>query len=503
MEKFKNFISALLIATLILIAAKVDAAEIVILHTNDIHARVLNTDNGGKSMGLAEMTAAIKTLKAENKNTLWLDAGDTFHGMPIINISKGKNMVNLLNIANLDAMTLGNHDFNYGIPRLLELTKAAKFDVLAANVVYRADDKNIFKQYKIYKLKNGVKVGVIGLSTPETQYKASPLLVKDLNFLNPSEIAKDIVKKIRSQCDVVIAVTHLGVLESSEFNSLKLAKEVDGIDLIVDGHSHTTLPNGITIGDTLIVQTGCHAYNLGKVTIELDGKISKTAQLLDADAVKRIAPVADKDIERAIRKMQIENKKLFDEVITQSAVELSGEYNLIRTREMELGNLVADSFRWKAGTDIAVVNSGGIRANLPAGNVTKGDVIAIFPFGNQMQTVEISGVKIDEMLEHSVFAYPDTFGGFLQVSGIRFTFSPNNPVGNRVGDIFINDAPLVDDKIYTLATVDFLLSGGDGYDMLKKLPVTAKYGTCEEIFAEYLSEVDSSEVDTGRINIEK
>lgn len=501
MQCFKKFIGAIILASIILFTASVEAAELVILHTNDFHSRVLNTDDRGESMGLAEMVAAIKTLKAENKNSLWLDAGDTWHGMPDINISKGENMVKLLNIAGLNAMTPGNHDFNYGIPRLIELEKMAKFDVLAANLVYRFNDQRVLPPYKIYTLADGLKVGVIGLTTPETQYKANPVLVKDVNFLNPNEVAKDIVKKIRPQCDVVIAITHLGVLESSEFNSLRLAKEVDGIDLIVDGHSHTVLENGITIGDTLIVQTGCHAYNLGRVTIQFDGKkiTAKNAELLNADAVKKINPVPDKEIERAIRKMQVQNKKLFNEVVAQNSTELSGEYNLIRTREMELGDLVADAFRWKTGSDIAVINSGGIRANLPAGNVTKGDMMAIFPFGNQLQVAEISGVKIYEMLEHSVTAYPDTFGGFLQVSGIRFTFSPNNPVGSRVSDIYINGSPLVNDKIYTLATVDFLLVGGDDYEMLKKLSIIAKYGTCEEILTDYLSEVGMKKIDTGRI----
>ena len=289
MQYFKKFIGAIILASIILFTVSVEAAELVILHTNDFHSRVLNTDDRGESMGLAEMVAAIKTLKAENKNSLWLDAGDTWHGMPDINISKGENMVKLLNIAGLNAMTPGNHDFNYGIPRLIELEKMAKFDVLAANLVYRFNDQRVLTPYKIYTLADGLKVGVIGLSTPETQYKANPVLVKDVNFLNPNEVAKDIVKKIRPQCDVVIAITHLGVLESSEFNSLRLAKEVDGIDLIVDGHSHTVLENGITIGDTLIVQTGCHAYNLGRVTIQFDGKkiTAKNAELLNADAVKK------------------------------------------------------------------------------------------------------------------------------------------------------------------------------------------------------------------------
>lgn len=497
----KNLISAFLIATLILFTATVSAAELVIIHTNDFHGRVLNTDNRGKSMGLAEMVAAIKTLKSQNKNSLWLDAGDTFHGMPAINISKGENMLNFLNIAGLDAMSPGNHDFNYGIEKLLDLNKKAKFDILDANLVYRSNDKLVLKPYKIYKMSDGVKVGVFGLTTPETQIKARPSLVRGINFLNPIEIAKDMVKELRSKCDVLIAVTHLGLEENAEFTSMRLANEVDGIDVIVDGHSHTTLPTGLTINNTLIVQTGAHAYNLGKVTIELDGKkiSSKKAELLDAAAVKKINPTPDKNISMAIRKMQRDNKKIFNQVIATSEKFLSGERAIVRTQESELGDFIADAFRWRTGADIAVIHGGSIRADLPAGNVTYGNVIGIFPFGNQLQVIEIQGEKIREMLEHSVSTYPDTFAGFLQVSGLRFDFSPNNPAENRVGEIFVNNAPLDENKIYTLATTDFLLEGGDGYDMLKKLLVIGKFGTCEEVLVDYLKEIGYKKIDMGRV----
>ena len=501
MRNFKNFICALLSAFLIIFAATVDAAELVILHTNDFHARVLNTDDRGQSMGLAEMVAAIKTLKAQNKNTLWFDAGDTFHGMPNINISKGENMLNLLNIAGLDAMTAGNHDFDYGLETLLDLTKKAKFDLLDANLVYRSNDKLVFKPYKIYKMSDGLKVGVFGLTTPETMVKARPSLVRGINFLNPFEIAKDMVKELRPKCDVLIAVTHMGVDDRSDFTTIRLANEVDGIDLIVDGHSHTLLPSGLTINNTLIVQTGAHAYNLGKATIQLDGKkiISKNDELLNADAVKKINPTPDKNISAAIKKMERDNKKLFSQVLAQNYKELPFDYTPNRTQETELGDFITDAFRWRTGADIAVMNAGGIRGSLPKGNVTYGDAINIFPFGNQLQVIEVQGSIVREMLENSVCQYPDVFGGFLQVSGIRFTVTPANLTGSRVGDIFVNNAPLEDDKIYTLATVDFIAEGGDDYDMLKKLLVIGKFGTLEEVLADYLQEIGVKKIDMGRI----
>ena len=501
MSNFKNLICAFLIATLILFTATVSAAELVILHTNDFHGRILNTDDRGQSMGLAEMVAAIKTLKSQNKNSLWFDAGDTFHGMPAINISKGENMLNFLNIAGLDAMTLGNHDFNYGIETLLDINKKAKFDILDANLVYRSNDKLLLKPYKIYKMPDGLKVGVFGLTTPDTQIKARPDLVRGINFLNPVEIAKDMVKELRPKCDVIIAVTHVGVVDLSDFTSIQLAKEVDGIDLIVDGHSHTVLPSGLTINNTLIVQTGSYAHNLGKVTIELDGKkiISKKAELLDADAVKKINPTPDKNISAAIRKMNRDNKKLFNRVLATNQNVLTYDYSTIRLQETELGDFIADAFRWRTGADIAVINGGGVRGEIPKGNVTYGDIINIFPFGNQLQVIEIPGSAIREMLENSVSVYPEILGGFLQVSGLRFTFSPNNPVGSRVGEILVNNVPLDENKIYTLATSEFLVQGGDGYDMLKKLLVIGKFGTCEEVLTDYLKEIGAKKVDTGRI----
>ena len=492
-------------ASIILFTATVNAAELVILHTNDIHARVLNTDDGGKSMGLAEMVAAIKTLKNQNKNSLWLDAGDTFHGMPTINVSKGENMLNLLNIAGLDAMTIGNHDFNYGVEPLLNLAKKAKFDFLDANLVYRSNDKLVFKPYKIYKMPDGLRVGVFGLTTPETQVKARPALVRGINFLNPVEIAKDMVKELRPKCDVLIALTHLGINEHSDFTSIRVANEVDGIDLIVDGHSHTVLPAGLTINKTIIVQTGCHAYNLGKATIMLDDKkiTGIKAELLDAKAVKKINPTPDKNISAAIVKMDRANRKLFNQVIAKNDKNLSGNKNIMRTSETELGDLIADAFRWRTGADIAVINSGGIRDDLPAGNVTKGDVMKIFPFGNQLQVVEISGIKIREMLEVSVAGYPESFNGFLQISGLRFTFNSDNEMLNRVGEIFVNNSPLVEDKIYTLATSNFILEGGDHYDMLKKLLIIGQFGTLEEVLADYLKEIGMKKIDIGRIIVAK
>ena len=495
----KRFLGVL-IAILFMNSAICAAAELIIFHTNDMHARIQNSDDSGKSIGLAEMAAAVKEVKSKNPATLWLDAGDTFHGISMIMITKGENLVPLLNAAGIDAMTAGNHDFNYGSAQLEKLAKKMKFPLLDANVIRKSDGKLIFTPYKIFKL-NGIKVGVFGLSTPETAYKTNPNNVKTVEFLNPVEVSKEMIKKLRPQCDILIAIMHMGVDASSEFTSERIARETEGIDLIVDGHSHTALADGIRIGDTLIVQAGCYEHFLGRATIEVENHkiISKKAELLDADDVKKIAPVPDKKILKLIDAMNIKSKKFLDEVVTHSEKTLSSYRLLVRRNESELGNLVSDAFRWAAKSDIAITNGGTLRADFPAGDLKNRDILNILPFGNTLQIAEIKGSTIREMLEHSVEYYPASFGGFLSVSGINFSYDPSQPAKQRVKDILIGENPLDEDKIYTIALTDFMTSGGDDYSMLTNLKIIGEYGNYEEALINYLNEVGMKGYEVGRI----
>ena len=507
MQNLKLAIISFAVMLMMIVMPKIEAAddttEIVIFHTNDMHSRVSNEDENGTSIGLAEISAAVNATKAKNPNTFWFDAGDTLHGTPRINISRGENMVTLLNSTALDVLVPGNHDYNYGAARLITLSGQLKATVLSANTVKSSNKKDVFKPYKIYKLPNKITVGVFGLTTPETAYKANPQNTIGIEFLNPVESAQAMVNKLRKKCDILIAVMHMGIDESSEFTSERIAQEVSGIDLIVDGHSHTELPEGMTVGETLIVQTGCHEHNLGCVKLMIrNHKITtKQAQLLNAKDVKKIAEKPDTSIENILNKIEESNEKLFSEVVAHSERKLSGDRLLVRRHEAELGNLCADAFRWRTGADIAVVNGGDMRTDLPKGDVTRGDIMAIFPFGSTIQVAEITGEKIHQMLEHSVFGYPASFGGFLNVSGITFTFDPTQPVNHRVSDIYINGKPLDENKTYTLAASDFLFVGGDDYEMLKNLNITGNYNSCEEIITDYLNQVGMSGIEIGRIKV--
>lgn len=480
------------------------SGDLVIFHTNDMHARVTPLDDGGKSIGLAEMVAAVKAVRAKDPDTLWFDAGDTFHGMPRINISRGENMVALLNKSGLDAMVPGNHDFNYGSAQLEKLAKELKATVLSANIVRRDKEQElVFLPYKIFTLPNGIKVAVFGLTTPETAYKTQPKNVETVQFLDPVKVAQGMVRELKPKCDVLVAVMHMGVDKSSEYTSDRIAREAPGIDLIVDGHSHTELPEGLTVGDTLIVQTGWHEYRLGRVDIRLsDHKIQeKRACLLTAEDVKRMSPKPDAGVEKTLARIEKQNQKAFAKVVGQSDRALTSERSILRCRESELGNLCADAIRWRTGAEAAVVNAGGIRSGLPKGKVTWRDCLEMFPFGNTLQTADVKGSTIRSMLEHSVSAYPAAFGGFLDVSGMTFEFHPKNPVGMRVGTISVNGEPLDEGRVYRLAANDFLFAGGDGYTMLVGHPIVGEFDTMEQMMADYLNQVGVKGYETGRIRM--
>ena len=342
---------------------------------------------------------------------------------------------------------------------------------------------------------------MFGLSTPETAFKTNPKNVTEVEFLNPVDVSKEMIKKLRPKCDVLIAVMHMGVDASSEFTSERIARETDGIDLIVDGHSHTALPEGIRIKDTLIVQANCYEHFLGKATIEVENHkiISKKAELLTAEEIKAIAPVPDKKILALLAEANAKAEKLLNEFVAHSDKELSSERLLVRRNESELGNLAADAFRWAAKSDIAIVNGGGLRADLTAGDVTKRNTMAIFPFGNTLRVAEIKGATVREMLEHSVEYYPASFGGFLDVSGMTFSYDPSKPARHRVEKIFVDGQPLDENKTYTIALVDFQTSGGDDYTMLEGLKIVGELGTCDEILADYLHQVGMKGIEVGRI----
>jgi 5'-nucleotidase/UDP-sugar diphosphatase len=457
--------------------------KITILHTNDTQGHVEATPT---EIGFAKIATLVADYRKQNPNTLVLDAGDTFHGQPIATLVQGESVARMMNSVGYTAMTAGNHDFNYGYQRLLELSKTLDFPIISANVRYQADHARVFSPYLIQEV-GGVRVAVFGLATPETTYKTHPKNIEGLIFTDPVQEAKEIVAELKPKADVIIALTHLGTDPSSTDTSTKLASEVAGIDLIVDGHSHTVMEKGTMVGDTLIASTGESSNNLGVVELEFQGGklLSKQASLIHAKDTASVAQ--DPKVLDIINAVKTEQQKVLSEVIGKTSVTLNGEGNQIRAAETNLGNLLTDAMREATGADVAVINSGAIRTSIDSGDITKGEIITVLPFGNYVVAKKVKGADIKAALELGARVYPEPNPAFLQVAGLTYAIDKNKPAGEKVSAVKVKGQDLDLDQEYLLATNDFLAAGGDSYTMFKDQPVVSEGSALDEILQNYIA----------------
>ena len=488
--------------------------QIIIYHLNDDHARVSTNDDDKKAIGLDKISKLVNLTLLNNKNTFLFHAGDCLHGLPRANISQGENIVKLLNPTHLNALCPGNHEWNMGYEQLCKLSKKLKAYILCANIVDKVTKSFIFPPYIIYDVdlnqddyisensntstKDNIKIGVFGLATPETAYKTHPDNVKNVEFLNPIIAAKNIINTLSNTCDIIIALTHLGLDNSSEFTSKILAEQVNNIDIIIDGHSHTKLEHGLKINNTLIVQAECHQHFLGKIILDIENKKIKNinAELLNEDQIDNLIKQPDTYISNKLNQIDNEINQLLNKPLFVNTKELSGDRLLVRRQESELGNLVANACRYYTNADISITNGGDIRASLLAKTITYKDILSIFPFQNTINTYEILGSIIKEMFEHSIEFTPASFGGFLSVSSnVKIICNLNNPPKQRVQQIYINNQLLDNNNIYIISMTNFIAAGGDDYSMLKDLKLVNTYDTLEKILINYFTQKGINEED--------
>ena len=478
--------------------------KITILHTNDMHGRFKSDE---KVIGIDTVSAIKKSIE----NSILVDAGDTIHGLPFVTLSQGQDAVDLLNEAGYEFMAPGNHDFNYGQERLIELFKNSvtlkngenKLKLLASNV--KKDGKPIFEPNSIKEMQvNGktVKVGLFGLSTEETAYKTNPNNVKGIDFTSPIDAAKEQVKELEDKgADIIVALSHIGTDESSETTSYDVINAVDGIDVYVDGHSHTTFDEGKKVNDTLLVSTGEYLSNLGKVELELNDEnevVKATASLITKEQAKSVTP--DKKVTEKIEEISSNQEEVLSEVIGTNAIELDGKRESVRVKETNLGNLITDAMLNETNADIAITNGGGIRASISKGDITKGDVVSVLPFGNYIVTKKLTGAQIKEVLEFGVRSYGESLGGFPHVAGIKFVVDPSRAVGDRIISLTINGQKLDMNKTYTVATNDFTAVGGDDYPCFGDIPILNEYSSLEESVTNFIKTLGTvSYTKQGRI----
>ena len=515
-SRHKLLALALSLALLLSLAVPVCAAEtttsttkdltghIVILHTNDVH---------GGIAGYAKLAAAKESYTTSGAYTLLVDAGDYIQGDPTVSASQGKTAIELMNSTGYDAATVGNHEFDYGYANLKTISAQANFPILAANVQYNG--ATAFDSHTIFTAANGKKIGVFGLETPETATKAHPAKIQGVTFVGGQDMMKlaqtevDTLKA--AGCDYVICLGHLGIdAESTGNRSIDVLNAVTGIDVFIDGHSHSTLDqikaatNGTgKVGNAYLTSTGTKLANVGVVDIAPDGTITTSNVPLDTLTAENA------DTAAVIQRIQQQIDADYGAVFAQSEVQLNGEKAQVRTGETNLGDLITDAMLWQAGTlgekvDAAISNGGGIRASLSVGDLTKKDINTVLPFGNTLYLVKLTGAQLLEALEASTCSLPESIGAFPQVSGIEYTVNtrakfsstenyPGSTYGkpnavNRVTIQRVGGAAFDPAETYTIVTNDFLGAGGDTYYTFKSSPVGYDTGVpLDEVLMDYIT----------------
>ena len=351
-----------------------------------------------------------------------------------------------------------------------------------ANIVKKNTGETLFEPYIIKDL-DGLRVAIIGLITEETPILVVPDNVKDLEFKSTRETAKALVPKLRKEADLVIALTHLGFYEESggKYKApgvFRLAREVPGIDAIIDGHSHTAVNELKRINKTVLVQAGEWSKYVGRLdlTIDTDLKTVTNSQfkLIPVNMKRRVmykkqryyafvdeGYIEDKSILKVMEPYLEKAEKALSQPVGKALVKLDGDRKLVRSQETNLANLVTDGMRSKTVADIAFQNAGGIRADIAPGIVTYRDILKVQPFGNTLVIMYMTGKQIVDVLNYAATIKPGN-GAFLQVSGLKWT---NNK--GKAENVMIGNAPVDLDKTYKTVTNSFMAAGGDGYSMMK------------------------------------
>ena len=480
---------ALALALLMLLTALPAFAEeapaepvvITIFHTNDVHGRY-NSDAG---MGYAMMASYINAARAAG-NVLVLDAGDTLHGTIFANAVKGESIVEILNAIGVNAMAPGNHDFNYGYDRLKELEALMDFPLISANIRLK-DGKEAFAPYTILEIA-GKRIGVVGAENPEMVTAIHPDHTAALSFLDASFVDAAVQTVRGAGVDAVIILAHWGCDGAYNPNSMEALATIPGVSLVIDGHSHTSLYDIVQLPgetDPIVTSTGEYLNNLGKVTLTFlpEGGLEVQAELIPDPG-----QYEDHAMINAIEEVELAQGAELDKVIGETTVELMGERPVVRTSESNWGNLATDIFIAATGADVALMNGGNIRTTVPAGPITARDVNTVFPFGNLVVLMEVSGQAIIDALEVGVRIYPEANGGFPQVGGMTVRFDPAKAEGERIVEVLVGGEPLDPAAMYKLATNDFLAAGGDGYVSLAEYPVLFNMGAMDEVIVNYLRE---------------
>lgn len=474
--------------------------DVVILHTNDTHCGI------EENMGYAGLVWYENQMKEETPYVTLVDAGDAIQGAPVGTLSEGEYLVQIMNKAGYDFAVPGNHEFDYGMEKLLGLSARLDCGYSACNFVNLPSKTQVFAPYRIMEY-DDIQVAFVGVATPESITKSTPAYFQDqfgryrFSFCEDetgealySQVQRAVDQARGEGADYVIMVGHLGDNGITEkWSSRSVIANTTGIDAAIDGHSHEVCVENVPNENgemVVLTQTGTKFANIGKLTITTDGQIqaSHVSTVTDAEG----NPAKDAEMENFINGIKSQYEESLKVVLGRTDVDLMDKdpetgLRAVRKAETNLGDLCADASRYMMGADIGFMNGGGIRAGIEAGDITYEDALSVFPYGNMICMAEVSGQKIKDALEMGVKNYPEESGGFIHVSGLTYTVDSSVPssvvldekrnfvsVGGeyRVRDIYVGEEPLDVNRTYTLASHNYWLkSGGDGMSMLMGCPI--------------------------------
>ena len=475
-------------------ATEVEHQPVVVLYTNDVHCGIED------AIGYAGLAAYEKAYEKLGYEVILVDNGDAIQGGPIGTLSKGEYIIDIMNAVGYDIATIGNHEFDYGMDEFMSLREKAEFPYISANFC-DLEGNTILDPYVIKEL-GGWKVAFVGASTPETFTKSTPTFFQDGegNYIysfcqgedgaNLYAAVQKAVDAARAEgAEIVIVMSHLGIDGSSvPYTSSDLIVNTTGVNAVLDGHSHSVLDMELVQNaageDVILSSTGTKLNNVGSLIINVgDDQTPVLTSALHSESLFQ-----DEEAEAFIATVKAQYEETLNQVVANTAVDLTtkdpatGE-RAVRTAETNLGDLCADAYRTVLGADIAFVNGGGVRADIPAGDITYGQILSVHPFGNMACLIEATGQQILDALEMASRDVPDECGGFLQVSGLSYEINVGvessvvvDDAGSfvevagerRVQNVLVAGEPIDPEATYTLASHNYMLkSGGDGLNMFQ------------------------------------
>jgi len=472
MNRLRTFIVVIVLTLTFSVGVTAQPVHIVIAHTNDLHGQLLPRNGVG---GLAEVATLIRGMKPD----LTLDAGDIFTGTFISDEFKGEPTIQVMNKIGYTAGTIGNHELDYGQPILRTRLREAHFPLLSANLVTPIPE---IQKYKVVTVK-GIRFGIIGITTEEVATTTHPRNLTGVKALDLVKALEQVLPEVRGKADFIILTAHLTAQEEK-----RVAAAFPEIRLIIGGHVHDTL-GPFSLGQTMVAKTGNVGRFVGRVDLDFDRR-SLTHMEAKLIPVSNVPPA--EDIAAIIEPFRRKVEAAMGELIGEATADLLPSNN----SESVLGDLIADAYREKGKTQIALQNPGGIRTRILQGKITWGNVFEVLPFQNTLVTLKLTGAQLKKTLSWDLLA----------VSGLKFSIDLKKPAGQRLVYATMSDGTPIDDKkSYTVTTNDFVLAGGDGFSEVGKGADIRDTGILlRDVFVDYIkAHVVLSPAPDGRVTILK